>query len=426
MKSEAIYSLNRRALLGLPGEIVTALDQYTEADQAGLLGQLLTAFGNACGKGRFLTVEDDNHGTNLFLVLFGDSSNGRKGTSLSRIMRILERVDPPWRKERVKSGLVSGEGLIHHVRDATQTGEPSGINAPIGEPQDKRLLVSETEFAQVLNVMAREGNTLSAVLRNAWDGKDLTTLAKNSPEVATGAHVSIIGHITSTEITSLLSRNESANGFGNRFLWCKVKRSKILPFPKAIPEEILRLITEQLACALDFGKRPAQVILSETAIRLWEEMYTRLTEERFGMFGAMTARAAPQVLRVALIYSIFARSEQIEPTHLEAAEAFWNYCDHSCKELFSRRFDSRIAEPILTLLAETPSGLSRTEISNRFQRNRPAAEIDRGIKELLQQKLIVMERRSSGCGRPTDWFNLAEESPTASPYPTPWEEPQTN
>jgi hypothetical protein len=47
-----------------------------------------------------------------------------------------------------------------------------------------------------MKVLAREGNTLSPVIRNAWDGKTLQTLAKNSPLRATGAHIGIVGHIT--------------------------------------------------------------------------------------------------------------------------------------------------------------------------------------------------------------------------------------
>jgi hypothetical protein len=38
-----------------------------------------------------------------------------------------------------------------------------------GEPKDKRLLLMEPEFAPVLRVMQRDGNTLSVLMRNAWD-----------------------------------------------------------------------------------------------------------------------------------------------------------------------------------------------------------------------------------------------------------------
>jgi hypothetical protein len=39
-------------------------------------------------------------------------------------------------------------------------------------PADRRLLVRESEIASVLKMFQREGNTLSAVLRQAWDGRD--------------------------------------------------------------------------------------------------------------------------------------------------------------------------------------------------------------------------------------------------------------
>jgi hypothetical protein len=40
--------------------------------------------------------------------------------------------------------------------------------------------VLEPEFAQVLKVLAREGNTLPPVIRSAWDARTLQTIAKNT------------------------------------------------------------------------------------------------------------------------------------------------------------------------------------------------------------------------------------------------------
>ena len=94
---------------------------------------------------------------------------------------------------------------------------------------DKRLLVYEPEFANVLKQTERQGNTLSAILRNAWDGRDLRSMTKNSPARATGAHVSLIGHITADELRRYLTQTETANGFGNRHLWICADRSKMLP-----------------------------------------------------------------------------------------------------------------------------------------------------------------------------------------------------
>ena len=93
---------------------------------------------------------------------------------------------------------------------------------------DKRLLVEEPEFASVLKVLARQGSTLSPLLRQAWDSKDLRTMTKK-PLVATAPHVSIVGHITRQEYVRLLNATELGNGFANRFVTILVRRSKLLP-----------------------------------------------------------------------------------------------------------------------------------------------------------------------------------------------------
>ncbi len=49
--------------------------------------------------------------------------------------------------------------------------------------------------------MAREGNTLSAIIRQAWDTGNLQVKTRNNPNRATGAHISIIGHITKDELS---------------------------------------------------------------------------------------------------------------------------------------------------------------------------------------------------------------------------------
>jgi hypothetical protein len=76
---------------------------------------------------------------------------------------------------------------------------------------DKRLSAMEGEFANVLKVMSREGNTLSPVIRSAWDSGNLRSMTKNSEARATDAHISITGHITRDELRRLLTETESVN-----------------------------------------------------------------------------------------------------------------------------------------------------------------------------------------------------------------------
>ena len=101
-------------------------------------------------------------------------------------------------------GLSSGEGLIWAVRDKIIQLERQGKGAAAERVEvevdpgvtDKRLYILESEFAGALAVMKRGGNTLSRVIRDGWDRGDLATLTKNSPARATGAHISIVGHIS--------------------------------------------------------------------------------------------------------------------------------------------------------------------------------------------------------------------------------------
>lgn len=93
---------------------------------------------------------------------------------------------------------------------------------------DHRLMVVEPEFASTFKVAGRETNTLSPVIRQAWDTGTLRTLTRNNPLTAEGAHISIVGHITAEELKRHLTSTEAANGFGNRFIWMLVRRSKKL------------------------------------------------------------------------------------------------------------------------------------------------------------------------------------------------------
>lgn len=169
-----------------------------------LLVQFLVAFGCACGRGGHYQVEADRHYPNEFAVLVGPSSRGRKGSAWGHVRRLLEDVDQTFSRCLV-GGLSSGEGLIAQVRDPA-----AGEDAPASA--DKRRLVIEQEFAQVLKVLAREGNTLSAIVRQAWDGEPLQTIVRNDPLRATGSHIAILGHITRDELLRYLQRPNSRTG----------------------------------------------------------------------------------------------------------------------------------------------------------------------------------------------------------------------
>ena len=63
--------------------------------------------------------------------------------------------------------------------------------------------------------------------------------------------ISVIGHITEDELRARLTRTDVANGFGNRFMFMLVKRSKVLPFGgDALVDEVIFDLGERLKAAV--------------------------------------------------------------------------------------------------------------------------------------------------------------------------------
>lgn len=376
---------------GPAGEFVELTEPHTEADPMALLAQFLIAFGVAAGRNCFYGVEATRHFPNEFCVLVGSSGKGRKGSSWEHVEQLMATCDPEFVDECLAMGLSSGEGLIAEVRDGKEV-----------EEANKRVLVLEQEFAQVMKVLAREGNTLSPVVRQAWDGKTLQTMAKNSPMRATNAHIALVGHITKDELLRYLGATELANGFFNRFLVIAVQRSKELPFGGQLKGEDLRRIREELKSSLDFSSRPRQIGFDREASELWVSVYGDLSQGRAGLLGAATARAEAHCVRLALIYALLDRSEKIGKGHLEAALAFWSYAAESARWIFGESLGDPTADDIWALARERSGGVSRTEVRDLFSRNKKSREIDRALTVLVESGRLERREQSDGKGRPAE------------------------
>ncbi len=403
--------LDKNAYHGLVGEIVKTLDPVTEADPAAILFSLLVGFGNAVGSGPFFQIEGDRHAANLYAVLVGNTASGRKGTSWGRVRRFLALADAEWPKERILPGLSSGEGLIWAVRDPIEKEEPIKVKGRVTGYEtvivdqgvtDKRLLAYQSEFASTLRVLQRDGNTLSRIMREAWDRGDLGILTKNSPARSTGAHVSLLAHITKPELCRYLDDTEAANGWGNRILWPCVRRSKHLPEGGNLDELTEARLGARLREALDFGRSVGEMIRSDEARKLWKEKYKGLTEERSGLLGAVTARGAAQVSRLSVIYALLDQARVIGVKHLGAALAVWDYNEDSARYVFGEATGDRTADRILgALRGAGEKGLTRTEIRDLFSRHAPEVQIERALRMLEDNGLATSRSENSG-GRPVE------------------------
>ena len=380
--SVAWPAMDDAAYHGLAGKIVRTLEPHTEADPVAILLPFLAMFGNVIGPQAHFQVEGDHHRAKLFVALSGATAKGRKGTALGRVRQILAVSSPDWEQNNINTGLSSGEGVIFHVRDAvTRLGADSKEEIVDRGALDKRLMLVTEEFAGALSVMERTGNTLSSILRDAWGTSQLQTLTKTSPIKATGSHISIVAHITDDELRSKLNKVEMANGFANRFLLARVRRSKELPHGGQLDAMALQKLGEEVAIAVENATRLGRLTMTPEASRVWEAVYHHLSAGRPGLLGAILGRAEPQTLRLAVIYAALDNSQHIEVAHLRAALAIWQYCEDSATQIFGQALGDEVADTILASLTRAGSaGLSRTEISALFARHISSVRIAQALR----------------------------------------------
>jgi hypothetical protein len=397
--------LKPAAFYGIAGDVIETILPHSEADPAALLVQFLICIANLIGRVPYFVAQGTHHFLNLFTCLVGATSRGRKGSSFDQVLLFLRRVDEHWARNRVRSGLSSGEGLIYRVRDALEEQKPvrekgriTGYETVITDQgeSDKRLLLVEPEFARVLQVIERETNTLSCVIRQAWDTGNLENGTKNSPLRATNAHISLIAHITKAELDRFLSDTAVANGFANRFLWLCVRRSKLLPEGGDFDRIDLEPFVHHLQTIVERARRIGEMRRDETLRAQWAEFYQRCARGGCGLFDAATSRAEAQTMRIASIYACLDQCATIRAPHLDAALAVWQFAEDSARFLFGNKLGDPTGDQILASLRANAAGLTRSDVHGVFHRNKPAGEIDRALNVLLGLGLLRSEQEGTG------------------------------
>src|SRR5262249_25895500 len=142
--------------------------------------------------------------------------------------------------------------------------------ARASEATEKRALVVEPEFARVLAVAAREGSTLSSIIREAWDSETLEVLTRKDPLRAEGVHVSIMAHCTIEEPRDRATTTDAANGFLNRFLFACVRRPHLLPAGGELPVTVVLPLAERVSHALARARGLAVVKRTPAAEERWD------------------------------------------------------------------------------------------------------------------------------------------------------------
>jgi hypothetical protein len=388
---------------GMAGAIAETIAPHTEADPVAILAQTLVGAGAIIGRGAWLAVEATRHHPNEFVVLVGESAKARKGSSWDHVERTLGRADPSF-AARIRTGLSTGEGLIWAARD------PNG-----GDPgtPDPRLLVVEPEFVSVLKATGRDINTLSPVLRAAWDGRPLALLTRTAPARASAAHIAIVGHITAAELAAHTHHLQAANGFLNRFCFVACRRHRLLPHG-GDPDPLAGTgMEKRLGAHLATARHAGQIHLDPAARVEWHDIYAHLSQTTDGLVGSICARAEAHVLRLAMLHALVDGDNTIRPAHLQAGLALWDYAARSIAWATRDLTADPVAQQIHAALATSPTGLTRTQLRDLFGRNLPGPRIDAALTSLGATGK-AQRHRATTAGRPAEIWTSTDPQPVAS------------
>jgi hypothetical protein len=409
-------SLHDNALYGIAGEIVNMLCTGSELKPEAVLAQFLCIFGNMLGRSPY-KIQDGRHGTLINVAIVGNTADGAKGSSLQAVKRLLRAVDADYCTNNIKGGYNSSEALIGDITDRVEVTNRKGEIEVVEEGvSDKRLLVVEEEFSRILQIGKRDGVTMSEILRQCFDLPDtLRAPSRKSYLVSTNPFVSIVGHITPEGLRKCMDSVEAFNGFANRFMFIASRRTASIPEPAVIDwtegeaagivgrlQEALKVycphpLISECNPGLDFR-------FSREAKDKWAQIYHEISKQsanKHGYAGAIIARAKPTILRLSMTYSALDRTSLIEPKHLDAASALWNYATDSATWAFSGMSGSKEANEILKHLKRYPDGVNRTMIlGNVFRNNLPGAKLTEALSELKSAGLANVRKK----GREETWY----------------------
>ena len=413
-------------LYGLIGEVAHAGSETTEANPYAVALNLIAYLSAAVGRGPYMPVGNTWHHARIFGQHVGRTGRGRKGDAVSLVHRIdkaLRVLDETIAPQVHRGGLSSREGLVALIHDGYREGKNE-----VEPIHDKRLWVIESEFSNVLQQSKRDGNTLSAALRDVWDGVSLKPATKSNRLWASNPHVALSVAITPSELRALMASRELTNGFANRFLLIWAERIKVLPFPKATPQDVVDALAAKVRDVLLFAgadrfvdRDVHRMELTPAAAKRYAELYVgELDDQKAGAtVNALLERRAPVLLRLAMLLALTDETFWIDVHHVDAALAWVRYWADSVKFVFASAMDEAgtaqtndAAERIAGYLAARGKATRKQLTVECFQGHATKTQIDAAIDELLSAtppriEVEAVPRAKDKPGAPTKFYSLA-------------------
>lgn len=432
---------------GLLGDCVAFCTDNSEAVPAAVGAYVLAWFSALIGPLRYIQLGAERRRLNIFYLLNGPTGQG-KGTSeyppkalFKRVEEILQQrfeqdfnrgqtegiVDYP-QLDIHEGGLSSGEGLAMAKTDRYK---PSGKGEDVIEVADKRFLILESEFGNVLNMAERQGNTLSHVLRNGFDFKPIQPLTKRDKVSVSDPYFVLVGSITPTELSRhRQSAVMSSNGMLNRMLMLWTCSDKCCPWPAPLNEAVLTQLAQRLAHAVMVARKntfethfkrqhqlAGEVGFTAAAREHWHGIYQHLKNlPDCESVRTLCQRHRLHVLVIASLLALMDGREVVGVPDLEAARLWSDFSRQSV--LYTHRYfteqatylqNRQVAMGILKALDSHDGACTMTALHQWFGRRLQKGQLENALSYCLHHipPLIAMSTVSTGKrGRPAEQLTL--------------------
>ena len=380
----------------------------TEAHPMAVALHYIIYFSSHIGQQRYIYVGNERHYLNVYAILIGRSGKV-KGTADSQV-RIIEKkatdllinkynYTPP----RKISGLSTGEGLIESIKDPGDSDENDVSRL------DKRISITESEYANVLTQDQRGGNTLSVVLRDAYDGKTLSNITVTA-RIASNPQINIIGHITPGELKNHKSFFlQSANGALNRNLIFFARREQTFSIPRQYTPEETKKLSEWLAECIYRARdktlsdnyqdenQGKEIVVSDAAKAVIDSEYHYREADQDAMpelLANMVARHRVFIWRLSAILALLDGTDTVEAEHVHQAYKWLDYSLASIRYILSTAVQEAEQDRIMNLAAKIYNflqkyndgqGASSTEINKKLlSGNTRSADITSALQSLIE------------------------------------------
>ncbi len=412
------------ALFGVLRDMVDAACANSEAVRPTVAAHILARFAATIGRTAYIQIGDQKRHLRMNALVVGPTAKGRKGTSAempNALFKLTEGLLIGCWPLRKLTGLATGEGLIHAVRDPVHGDDGKELDPGV---TDKRLLCDISEFAGVLAQARKEGAVISTVLRDAFDGVTLVTPTKTSFCQATDTHIVVIGSVPETEIVKTLTSTDITNGLGNRFPMFYSTRDKIVSMPKATDPHLMQQFAEHMSWAIYEATQQTQITMDADALEYWSEVYYALEEKTHPpAVAALLARQSTYILIFSALLALLNREAIVRRDHLDAALAWVQFWEDTTLFVFSNGEQNEQAIKMKGLKDEIVAAITTLggvkvkhsdmadKVTNKYQKAWPLAKDVKNAVELLERESpprVYSETVTTG-GRPSNLYSLAPQ-----------------